>query len=72
MNPYIDIKYIDRTDEIEEAFEPKIQEMLSAYFNGKIAYANIPFKVIQRSINSKQSKFIKMKYTDMNSFVETK
>jgi hypothetical protein len=45
---------------------------LSAYFNGKIAYANIPFKVIQRSINSKQSKFIKMKYTDMNSFVETK
>ncbi len=37
-------------------------------FNNKVSYANIPFKVTERSTNDKQAKFIKLKYTDMNSF----
>ena len=27
MNPYIDIKYVDRTYEIEEAFEPTLEDV---------------------------------------------
>lgn len=41
---------------------------VSAIYNGKVAYANIPFKVNARTTADGQSKFIKMKYTDMKSF----
>lgn len=36
--------------------------------NGKVAYANIPFKVLAREVGEKQSRFIQLKYTDMNEF----
>ena len=36
--------------------------------NGKVAYANIPFKVIAREEGEKQSRFIQVKYTDMKEF----
>ena len=36
--------------------------------NGKVAYANIPFKVIARDAGEKQSRFIQVKYTDMKEF----
>ena len=36
--------------------------------NGKVAYANIPFKVIAREAGEKQSRFIQVKYTDMKEF----
>ena len=35
---------------------------------GKVAYANIPFKVIAREVGEKQSRFIQLKYTDMKEF----
>jgi hypothetical protein len=41
---------------------------VTALFNNKVAYANIPFKVNARSAEDKQAKFVKMKYTDMKSF----
>ncbi len=41
---------------------------VSAICNGKQAYANIPFKVVKRSDSDKQARFVKFKYTDMNSF----
>jgi hypothetical protein len=36
--------------------------------NGKIAYANIPFRVLPRSASDKQAKFVKFKYTTMKDF----
>lgn len=36
--------------------------------NGKVAYANIPFKVLAREAGEKQSRFIQLKYTDMKEF----
>jgi hypothetical protein len=36
--------------------------------NGKIAYANIPFRVLPRSASDKQVKFVKFKYTTMKDF----
>ena len=36
--------------------------------NGKVAYANIPFKVLAREVGEKQSRFIQLKYTDMKEF----
>lgn len=36
--------------------------------NGKIAYANIPFRVLPRGVSDKQAKFVKFKYTDMKDF----
>lgn len=27
MNPYLDINYIDRTDEIEKAYQPTLEEI---------------------------------------------
>jgi hypothetical protein len=36
--------------------------------NGKVAYANIPFKVIAREVGEKQSRFIQVKVTDMKEF----
>jgi hypothetical protein len=36
--------------------------------NGKVAYANIPFKVVAREDGEKQSRFIQLKYTDMKEF----
>lgn len=27
MNPYIDINYVDRTDQIEEAFQPTLEDI---------------------------------------------
>ena len=36
--------------------------------NGKVAYANLPFKVIPRAEGDKQMKFVKMKFTDMKDF----
>jgi hypothetical protein len=36
--------------------------------NGKVAYANLPFKVLPRAEGDKQMKLVKMKYTDMKDF----
>ena len=36
--------------------------------NGKVAYANLPFKVIPRAEGDKQMKFVKMRFTDMKDF----
>lgn len=36
--------------------------------NGKVAYANIPFKVIPRTQDDKQVRFVKFKYTDLKDF----
>lgn len=41
---------------------------VTALYNNKVAYSNIPFKVNARGADDKQSKFVKMKYTDMKSF----
>ncbi len=49
-------------------FPGKYRLFVSATYNDKVAYANIPFKVNKRAPEEKQAKFMKMKYTDMNSF----
>ena len=36
--------------------------------NGKVAYANLPFKVLPRAEGDKQMKLVKVKYTDMKDF----
>ncbi len=36
--------------------------------NNKVAYSNIPFKVLPRTENDEQVKFMQFKYTDMKSF----
>ncbi len=41
---------------------------VSVTANDKIAYANIPIKVLPRAMNDKQAKFVKFKYKDMKSF----
>jgi hypothetical protein len=41
---------------------------VSVLHNNKMAYANIPFKVIAREANDKQVKFVQFKYTDIKSF----
>ena len=41
---------------------------VSVTYQNKMAYANIPFKVIARGANEPQGKFIEFKYTDMNNF----
>jgi hypothetical protein len=41
---------------------------VSAFYNGKVAYANIPFRVLPRSSSDKQAKFVKFKYTTMKDF----
>ncbi len=41
---------------------------VSVTHNGKVAYSNIPFKVIPRGKNEKQERRIQFKYTDMKSF----
>jgi hypothetical protein len=43
---------------------------VSVTYQNKMAYANIPFKVIARGANEPQGKFIEFKYTDMNNFNE--
>jgi hypothetical protein len=40
---------------------------ITAVHNKKIAYANIPFVVSPKAAGEKQSRFVKMKYVDMNS-----
>jgi Glycosyl hydrolases family 2, TIM barrel domain len=41
---------------------------VSVTHNGKVAYSNIPFKVIAKGPYDTQSRAIQLKYTDMNSF----
>jgi hypothetical protein len=41
---------------------------VSIIANDKIAYANIPIKVLPRAESDKQAKFVKFKYKDMKSF----
>jgi hypothetical protein len=41
---------------------------VSALYNDKLAYANIPFQVIARDENEKQAKAVQFKYVDMKSF----
>ena len=41
---------------------------VSVTYQNKMAYANIPFKVIARGADEPQGKFIEFKYTDMNNF----
>ena len=41
---------------------------VSVLYNDKLAYANIPFKVIERGENEKQAKSVQFKFTDMKSF----
>ncbi len=41
---------------------------VSVEHNGKVAYSNIPFKVIPRNENEKQARNIQFKYTDMSTF----
>ena len=41
---------------------------VSVLHNGKVAYANIPFKVIARGEDEKQARGIQFKHTDMTSF----
>jgi hypothetical protein len=41
---------------------------VSVTHNNKVAYSNIPFKVLPRDANEKQSRFAQFKYTDMSSF----
>jgi hypothetical protein len=48
--------------------EGQYRLFVSATCNGKVAYANIPFKVIARNAADKQTRFVKFKYVDMNSF----
>ena len=43
---------------------------VSVTYQNKMAYANIPFKVIARGADEPQGKFIEFKYTDMNNFNE--
>ena len=43
---------------------------VSVTYQNKMAYANIPFKVIARGANEPQGKFIEFKYTDMTNFNE--
>ncbi|MCX6189441.1 MAG: hypothetical protein NTW54_07560 [Bacteroidetes bacterium] len=49
--------------------EPGLYRLfVSVMSNGKIAYANIPFKVIPREPGDKQAKLIKIKHTEMKDF----
>jgi hypothetical protein len=41
---------------------------VSVIDNGKMAYTNIPFKVIPRDTNALQSRAVEVKFTDMNDF----
>jgi hypothetical protein len=41
---------------------------VSVLYNDKLAYANIPFKVIERGENEKQAKAVQFKFADMKSF----
>jgi Glycosyl hydrolases family 2, TIM barrel domain len=41
---------------------------VSVTHNNKVAYSNIPFKVIAREANDPQVKFAQFKFTDMSSF----
>jgi hypothetical protein len=41
---------------------------VSALYNDKLAYANIPFLVTPRDENEKQAKAVQFKYVDMKSF----
>jgi Glycosyl hydrolases family 2, TIM barrel domain len=41
---------------------------VSVIHNNKIAYSNIPFKVLPRNPNDKQVKFVQFQFKDMNSF----
>ncbi|MFM2386144.1 MAG: hypothetical protein RL660_901 [Bacteroidota bacterium] len=41
---------------------------VSIYHNNKIAYTNIPFKVVAREAGDKQVRFVQFKYTDMEAF----
>jgi hypothetical protein len=41
---------------------------VSVLYNDKLAYANIPFKVIERGENEKQAKVVQFKFADMKSF----
>jgi hypothetical protein len=43
---------------------------VSVTYQNKMAYANIPFKVIARGADEPQGKFIEFKYTDMTNFNE--
>jgi hypothetical protein len=43
---------------------------VSVTHNNKVAYTNIPFKVIARDAKDPQVKFVQFKYTDMQSFEE--
>jgi hypothetical protein len=43
---------------------------VSAMHNNKLAYSNIPFKVITRDANDKQVRFAQFKFKDMSSFNE--
>lgn len=57
-------KILFRTPEREGAY----RLFVSIVYNGKMAYANIPFRVLPRNTEDKQARFIKLKYTDMSSF----
>jgi hypothetical protein len=41
---------------------------VSALHNNKLAYSNIPFKVVARDAGEKQVRFAQFKFTDMDSF----
>ncbi len=41
---------------------------VSVLYNDKLAYANIPFKVIERGENEKHTKAVQFKFADMKSF----
>ncbi len=58
--------------EVISFFAPKIPGQYRLFVaithNNKVAYSNIPFKVIARATNDAQVKFVQFKYTDMQSF----